>query len=142
MMSQEDLDERVRSAMGRRVPGVALVVVGRDGARARSAVGRADLVSGTPIATDMVIPWFSMTKIATATTAAQARWSAGRSRSRRPVLPFVPGDAIAAAQEWAERITCGTCSSMQVASSIRSRSAGSIPRSSPAPTPTRSSKGC
>lgn len=104
MMSQEDLDERVRSAMGRRVPGVALVVVGRDGARARSAVGRADLVSGTPIATDMVIPWFSMTKIATATTVLRLV-ERGTFSLDAPALPLVPAMRSLRPQEWAERIT-------------------------------------
>jgi hypothetical protein len=63
------LDERVRAAVGGKVPGVALVVVGAEGVRARSAVGLADLVAQAPMRTDMAIPWFSMTKIATATAA-------------------------------------------------------------------------
>jgi hypothetical protein len=39
------LDERVRVAVGGKVPGVALVVVGAEGVRARSVVGLADLVA-------------------------------------------------------------------------------------------------
>ena len=104
MLSQEDLDERVRSAMGRKVPGVALIVVGRDGIRARSAVGSADLVAGTPIATDMVIPWFSMTKIATA-TAVLRLVERGAFSLDAPALPLVPAMRSLRPQEWAERIT-------------------------------------
>ena len=103
-MSGEDLDERVRSAMGRKVPGVVLVVVGREGVRARSAVGIADLVAGAPIATDMVVPWFSMTKIVTATTVLRLA-ERGTLSLDAPALPLVPAMRSLRPPEWAERIT-------------------------------------
>ena len=102
-MEQRDLNDRVRSVAGR-VPGVALVIVGREGVRARSAVGFADLPTRTPMATDAVAPWFSMTKIATATTAMR-RAERGELDLDAPVHPLVPEMAALRPSAWAERIT-------------------------------------
>jgi CubicO group peptidase (beta-lactamase class C family) len=66
--ANSNLDDRARDAVGREAPGVALIVVGPEGIRGDSAVGSADLSTHTPMGTDLVMPWFSMTKIATATT--------------------------------------------------------------------------
>jgi CubicO group peptidase (beta-lactamase class C family) len=104
MMAQTDLNDRVRTAMGRKVPGVGLIVVGPEGVRARSTVGMADLVSRTPMATDLVIPWFSMTKIATATTAIRLVES-GALELDAGVFSLVPAIESLRPREWAERIT-------------------------------------
>lgn len=82
------LSDRLRAAAGS-VPGVALVVVGRDGQRAQASAGYADLASGTPMAPDVAIPWFSMTKLATA-TAVMNLADRGRLDLDEPVFPRVP----------------------------------------------------
>ena|SRR5437762_145466 len=69
VMTQTNLDQRVRALARGKVPGIVLIVVGAEGVRARSVVGMADLVARRPISSDAAVPWFSMTKIATATTA-------------------------------------------------------------------------
>jgi CubicO group peptidase (beta-lactamase class C family) len=104
MMTQANLDDRVRTAMGRKVPGVGLIVVGPGGVRARSTVGMADLVAGTPMAIDLAIPWFSMTKIATATTAIRLV-ERGVLELNEAVFPHVPAMETLRPREWAERIT-------------------------------------
>jgi CubicO group peptidase (beta-lactamase class C family) len=98
------LDERVRAAVGGKVPGVALIVVGAEGVRARSAVGLADLAAQAPMRTDLVIPWFSMTKIATATTAMRLV-ERGLLELDTPVLPLVPAMGALRPAAWAQRIT-------------------------------------
>jgi CubicO group peptidase (beta-lactamase class C family) len=65
---EKDLENRIRAAAGDHVPGVALVVVGPEGVRARAGMGAADLNAPVPMMPDLAAPWFSMTKIATATT--------------------------------------------------------------------------
>ena len=67
-MTGISLEDRIRAAVGDRVPGVALVIVGPEGVRARAGMGSADLNAGTPMSPELAAPWFSMTKIATATT--------------------------------------------------------------------------
>jgi len=102
--TQGALDDRVRSAMGHRVPGVALVVVGPDGVRARSAVGAADLATGAPMSADRACPWFSMTKIVTATVAVRLA-ERGALDLDAPVAPFVPAMGPLHPADWAARIT-------------------------------------
>jgi CubicO group peptidase (beta-lactamase class C family) len=104
MITQPDLDARVRDAMGSKVPGVALIVVGPEGVRARSAMGPADLASGAPMRTDLAIPWFSMTKIATATLAMRLV-ERGVLELDGAVLPLVPSVQVLRPSEWAARIT-------------------------------------
>ncbi len=87
--TQAELDDAVRRTVGHSVPGVALVVVGAEGIRARSAVGAADLAVGTPMSTDTAMPWFSMTKIASATLAVRLS-ERGALDLDAPVLPLVP----------------------------------------------------
>jgi len=53
------------------VPGIAAVVVRRDGAEQPCAAGVADLETGRPTTPDSAHLWFSMTKIVTATAAMQ-----------------------------------------------------------------------
>ena len=103
-MSQTTLEERVRVAVGGEVPGVALIVVGAEGVRARSAVGLADLVAQEPMRTDMAIPWFSMTKIATATTAMRLV-ERGVLELDAPVRPLVPAMGVLRPAAWAQGIT-------------------------------------
>lgn len=90
--------------MGREVPGVILIVVGPEGIRARSTVGMADLTSGTRMATDMAIPWFSMTKIATATAAVRLAENDGFELDGL-ASPLVPAMHALRPEEWVERIT-------------------------------------
>jgi len=63
------LQHRLREAVGASVPGIAVAVVDPDGVREAVAVGMADLRGSRPASPDMVCPWFSMTKIVTATAA-------------------------------------------------------------------------
>lgn len=68
-MPDVNLERAVRNAIGASVPGIVVVVVGADGVRGRCATGLADAISREPMRIDEAFPWFSMTKIATATTA-------------------------------------------------------------------------
>jgi len=69
MAPAQALEDRLRPFVGSRVPGVAAAVVTAEGIRAAAGAGLADIASGATASTSMVCPWFSMTKIATATTA-------------------------------------------------------------------------
>jgi CubicO group peptidase (beta-lactamase class C family) len=82
------LSDRLRASAGS-VPGVALVVVGPEGQQAQASAGYADLASGTPMAPNVAIPWFSMTKLATATTAMNLA-ERGLLDLDEPVFPHVP----------------------------------------------------
>jgi CubicO group peptidase (beta-lactamase class C family) len=53
------------------VPGLSLAVVGPAGTRWAGGAGLADLATGAPAAAGTVYPWFSMTKLATATAVLQ-----------------------------------------------------------------------
>ena len=103
-MTTTGLDARVRAVMGSAVPGAALVVVGPEGVRARAAVGAADLVASAPMSTDAAMPWFSMTKIATATTAMRLS-ERGLLDLDAPVLPLVPAVGALRPALFASRIT-------------------------------------
>jgi CubicO group peptidase (beta-lactamase class C family) len=103
MMSQSTLDARVRAAAGR-VPGVVLLVVGPEGVRARSAIGLADLARGTGMTPNVAIPWFSMTKTATATTAVRLA-ERGVLDLDSPLCALVPAMRSLRPHEWAARIT-------------------------------------
>lgn len=103
-MTQPSLAERVRVAMRDKVPGVALVIVGTEGIRARAAVGLADLASEAPMATDRLVPWFSMTKIATATIAMRL-CEREQLDIDGPVMPLVPEMGTLHPRDQAERIT-------------------------------------
>ena len=64
-----DLEDRLEPFVGRHVPGVAAAVVTADGVRSAAGAGLADIAAEVPASISMVCPWFSMTKIATATIA-------------------------------------------------------------------------
>jgi CubicO group peptidase (beta-lactamase class C family) len=102
--TQAELDAAVRHAVGDHGPGVALVVVGPEGVRARAGVGAADLASGATMTTGTSVPWFSMTKIATATVAMRLA-ERGTLDLDAPVLPLVPAMQALRPAEWAEAIT-------------------------------------
>jgi CubicO group peptidase (beta-lactamase class C family) len=102
-MNQDILNERVRAAAGA-VPGVAVVVVGPEGVRARATVGNADLASGIRMATDVSAPWFSMTKIATATLALRLAVE-GVLEVDAPVIETVPEVEMLSPTAWARAIT-------------------------------------
>jgi CubicO group peptidase (beta-lactamase class C family) len=104
MMTQATLDEKVRAAVGGRAPGVALVIVAGEGVRARSAVGLADLVASEPMTTTMAVPWFSMTKLATATTVVRLA-ERGVFDLDAPIYPLVPALRSLQPLAWAERIS-------------------------------------
>lgn len=57
--------------MAGRVPGLSVAVVRPDGVIRAGGFGHADLASGTPATPETVYPWFSMTKIVTATAIMQ-----------------------------------------------------------------------
>ena len=103
-MTDKQLNDRVRAAVGTKVPGIAVVVVGAEGIRARSTVGVADLASGRPITTDIASPWFSMTKIATGTTAIRLA-ERGVLDLDAPVSSLVPAMRVLRPASWAARIT-------------------------------------
>ncbi|HEY6568445.1 MAG TPA: serine hydrolase domain-containing protein [Actinomycetota bacterium] len=71
MTTGASLESRLRDTVEGHVPGIAVAVVDADGIRDAAAVGMADLAAGRPASPEMVCPWFSMTKIATATAAMQ-----------------------------------------------------------------------
>lgn len=88
-MGEETLPGRVKDAVGNHVPGVSVVIVGPDGVRARAGVGLANLKTGMAISPDLAAPWFSMTKIATA-TATMALAERGVLDLDVPVASMVP----------------------------------------------------
>jgi CubicO group peptidase (beta-lactamase class C family) len=98
------ITERLRQITDREVPGVAVAIAGPEGLRETAAAGYADLAAREPASADMVCPWFSMTKIATATLAMRL---AGRGLLNldQPVLPLVPELAVVQPRALAERIT-------------------------------------
>jgi len=99
-----DLPARIRAAVGDHVPGVALVIVGPEGVRARAGVGQADLPARTPMGPDLAAPWFSMTKIATATTAIVLS-ERGQLDLDAPVGAVAPATRELLPREQADRIT-------------------------------------
>ena len=68
-MPDASMTERLRKVTDREVPGIAVAIAGPEGLRETAAAGYADLADGEPASADMVCPWFSMTKIVTATLA-------------------------------------------------------------------------
>ena len=99
----DDLRDAVVAAAGR-VPGVAVAIVDADGVRSSVGVGSADLASGRPASPEMVCPWFSMTKIVTATLTMRMA-ERGLLDLDAPVFPGVPQLARLRPRAWAERIT-------------------------------------
>ena len=86
------------------MPGVALVIVGPEGVRARAGTGLADIPASTPMGPDLAAPWFSMTKIATATTA-MALAERGELDLDAPVATIAPATGELLPRDQADRIT-------------------------------------
>ena len=99
-----ELSERIRKAVGDHVPGVSLVIVGPEGVRARTGAGLADIPAGTPMAPDLAAPWFSMTKIATATTA-MVLAERGELDLDAPVAAIAPATRELLPRDQADQIT-------------------------------------
>jgi CubicO group peptidase (beta-lactamase class C family) len=98
------LAEQLRAAKDPDVPAVAVAIVGADGVRASAAAGVADLARGTPASSDMVCPWFSMTKIVTA-TAAMRLHEQGVLDLDLPIASLVPAVGRMRPSDDAARIT-------------------------------------
>jgi len=96
--------DRLRLVTGREVPGIAIAIAGPEGLRETAAAGYADLAAGEPASADMVCPWFSMTKIVTASLAMRLA-DRGLLNLDQPVLPLVPELAAMRPRALAERIT-------------------------------------
>jgi CubicO group peptidase (beta-lactamase class C family) len=96
--------EQIRSLAGHGVPGVAVLVAGPEGVRAAGAAGLADVAGQVPASPGMVCPWFSMTKIVTATAAVRP---AERGMLDLDALAFGLVPALRQVQPagWARRIT-------------------------------------
>lgn len=91
-------------AIAGRVPGVTVVVVGPDGVRIQGSSGWASLNQAIPMSTQVAIPWFSMTKIATATLAVRLE-AEGRVDLDEPIAGLVDEVARLKPTDWATRIT-------------------------------------
>jgi CubicO group peptidase (beta-lactamase class C family) len=96
--------ERIRALAGEGVPGIAVLVAGPEGVRAAGAAGLADIAGQVPASPDMVCPWFSMTKIVTA-TAAMRLAERGVLDLDTPVFEHVPALRQVRPPGWARRIT-------------------------------------
>jgi CubicO group peptidase (beta-lactamase class C family) len=103
-MADRRVAGQLRSLMGQQVPGLAIAVAGPEGLREAAAAGYADLTARVAASADMVCPWFSMTKIVTATLAMRLA-DRGLLDLDRPVLPLVPELVAMKPRPWAQRIT-------------------------------------
>ena len=103
-MAGASLAGRLRAQAGRAVPGIAAAIVGPGGVLDAAACGDADLAAGRPASAGMVCPWFSMTKIVTATVAMRLA-DQGLLDLDRPVAPLVPELAVMEPRRYRERIT-------------------------------------
>ena len=89
-MGREPVEAALRGIVPRETPGVALVVARRGGPHRAEAAGVSDLDSHAPLRPDTVQPWYSMTKIVTATAAMQLAEDGAPSLDD-PVGRFLPG---------------------------------------------------
>ena len=103
-MPDASVTSRLRQITGREVPGIAVAIAGPEGLRETAAAGDADLAAREPASADMVCPWFSMTKIVTATLTMRLA-DRGLLSLDEPVLPLVPELAVMQPRALAERIT-------------------------------------
>lgn len=103
-MSWDGLGRRLQALTPDRVPGLAVVVVGPEGARDVGAAGFADIAAGTEATPQMVCPWFSMTKIVTATTAMRLA-EKGIIDLDAPVLDYLPMFGTMRPSSRAEHVT-------------------------------------
>lgn len=104
MKTPPSLEGELTQLVATRVPGVAVVIVGAEGVRARTAAGLADLAAGMAIATDVAVPWFSMTKLVTATTV-MGLAARGVLPLDTPLLSLVPAMSSLRPLSWAQAIT-------------------------------------
>jgi len=98
------ITDRLRQVTQHEVPGIAVAIAGPEGLRETAAAGYADLAARDPASADMVCPWFSMTKIVTASLAMRLA-DRGLLNLDQPVLPLVPELAVMQPRARAERIT-------------------------------------
>jgi CubicO group peptidase (beta-lactamase class C family) len=103
-MDEEKLTASLAGIAGDKVPGIAIAVVDADGVRATAAHGFADVANRRPASIDMVCPWFSMTKIVTATVAMRCV-DRGALELDEPVHTLVPQMARLTPKSRAETIT-------------------------------------
>ncbi len=96
--------ERIRALAGEGVPGVVVLVAGPEGVRAAGAAGLADIAARVPASPGMVCPWFSMTKIVTATAVMQLA-ERGVLDLDAPIAGHVPALRQVRPAGWASRIT-------------------------------------
>ena len=96
--------ERIRALAGEVVPGVVVLVAGPEGVRAAGAAGLADVTGRVPAGPGMVCPWFSMTKIVTA-TAVMRLAERGVLDLDAPIVGHVPALRQLRPSGWASRIT-------------------------------------
>ena len=86
---QPGVGDRLRALTEKRPPGIAVAVVRPEGAEMALGAGKADLAHGVAASPAMVCPWFSMTKIVTA-TAAMRLVERGQMDLDEPLLPHLP----------------------------------------------------
>lgn len=103
-MTSTQLSSRLRATAGGRVPGVAIAIVAPEGLRHAAAVGLADLGSHVEASPRMICPWFSMTKLVTA-TAALRLVERGDLDLDEPVVRLVPSVRTLEPATLASRIT-------------------------------------
>jgi CubicO group peptidase (beta-lactamase class C family) len=103
-MPDASISDRLRQVTSRDVPGIAIAIAGPEGLRETAAAGHADLAAGQPASVGMVCPWFSMTKIVTASLAMRLAGH-GLLDLDRPLLPLVPELTVLQPRAFAERIT-------------------------------------
>jgi CubicO group peptidase (beta-lactamase class C family) len=99
-----ELEDRLRSVVNRRPPGIAVAVVASDDTRVAAAAGEADLANGVAASPQMVCPWFSMTKIVTA-TAAMRLVEQGTLDLDAPIAPYIIPFARLRPEAYARQIT-------------------------------------
>jgi CubicO group peptidase (beta-lactamase class C family) len=96
--------DRIRALAGHGVPGIVVSVAGPEGVRAVGATGVADIAAHVLASPSAVFPWFSMTKLVTATTAMRLA-ERGVLDLDAPVFEHVPALWQVRPAARAERIT-------------------------------------
>jgi CubicO group peptidase (beta-lactamase class C family) len=103
-VTDSGLQRRLRAVVGAGPPGIALAIVGSDGIRIAVGAGQADLMRGVAASPQMVCPWFSMTKIVTA-TAVMRLVEQGILDLDSPIAPYIPQFVWLRPEPSATRIT-------------------------------------
>jgi len=101
---ETDFADRIRSATDGRPPGIAVAIVRPEGTEQAAGVGYADVSRQVDASPQMVCPWFSMTKIVSA-TAAMRLVDEGALDLEEPVIAHVPQLGRLRPRAQAERIT-------------------------------------